>query len=122
VIAPVRLDGLQTLLYAWHFEAGEAEAMLLCELAERLHTFGRGVDPAWARAEVLDRESAESILVARGAVARRAGSSGGNLLPCPVEGSLKSLIVRHLATAARLSRDRTGKKILFRQPPKAHNH
>jgi CRISPR-associated protein Csb2 len=120
VIAPIRLEGSQTLLYAWHFETGETEARLLCELAERLHTFGRGVDPAWARAEVLDRESAESVLVAGGSVARPAGTSGGNLLPCPVEGSLQSLIARHLGTAARLSRDRTGKKILFRQPPKAH--
>jgi len=120
VISPLRLEVSQTFLYAWHFETGEAEAKLLCDLAERLHTFGRGVDPAWARGEVLERESAEASLLAHGVVARPTGRGGENLLPCPAEGSLQSLILRHLATTGRFRQDPVSKKTLFRQPPKAH--
>ncbi len=118
VISAVRLEGSQTFVYAWHFETGEAQAKLLCELVERLHTFGRGLDPAWARGEVVAREAAEASLAAHGTVARPTGSSGGNLLPCPAEGSLESLIARHNATIRRLARDQALKKNLFLQPPK----
>jgi CRISPR-associated protein Csb2 len=120
VISPVRLETSQTFLYAWHFEAGESEAKLLCDLAERLHTFGRGVDPAWARGEVVERESAEASLAAHGVVARPGGPSGKDLLPCPVEGSLHSLIQRHRATAQRFRQDPVSKRTQFWQPPKAH--
>ncbi len=120
VIRSVRLESSQTFLYAWHFETGEAEAMLLCELVERLHTFGRGVDPAWARGEVMERESAEEVLAAHSVVARPSVNSDGNLLRCPDEGSLRSLVERHRATTTRLSRDSSSKKTLFRQPPMPH--
>lgn len=119
-ISSVRLEDSRTFLYAWHFETGEAEANLLCDLADRLHTFGRGVDPAWVRAEVIDRDAAESCLVAHGAVARPTGPTGANLLPCPADGSLQSLLDRHWAQAHRLRYDRTLKKTFFRQPTKAH--
>jgi CRISPR-associated protein Csb2 len=120
VVRPFRLEVSQTFLYAWHFDEGDAEANLLCDLVERLHTFGLGVDPAWARGRVVDRETAEASLVAHGAVARPTGVSGENLLPCPAEGSLQSLIVRHAESAGRLHRDASNNKTLFRQPSKAH--
>jgi CRISPR-associated protein Csb2 len=120
VISPFRLEASQTFLYAWHFEQGEAEAKLLCDLVQRLHTFGRGVDPAWARGEVVDRETAETALIKHGAVARPTGGSGDNLLPCPAQGSLRSLILRHQATTERFRRDPASRKTLFWQPPKAH--
>jgi CRISPR-associated protein Csb2 len=120
VVSTFRLESSQTFLYAWYFEEGEAEAKLLCELVERLHTFGRGVDPAWARGEVVDQKAAEASLAAHGAVARPTGLSGENLLPCPTNGSLQSLILRHQATTGRLRQDRASKKTLFRQPPKPH--
>jgi CRISPR-associated protein Csb2 len=120
ITSPFRLEISQTFLYAWHFENGEPEAKLLCSLVERLHTFGRGVDPAWARGEVVDRETAEESLIAHGTVARPTGESGENLLPCPAQGSLRSLTLRYRATAGRLRRDPANNKTLFWQPPKAH--
>jgi CRISPR-associated protein Csb2 len=120
VILPLRLEISQTFLYAWHFETGDTEAKLLCALADRLHTFGRGVDPAWARGEIVGRRAAKAALNAHGVVARPTGSSGGDLLACPAEGSLQSLVLRHRATTERLRWDAAGKKLLFSQPPKAH--
>jgi CRISPR-associated protein Csb2 len=38
VVSPVRLEASTTFLYVWHFETGEAEARLLCDLAGK----GRG--------------------------------------------------------------------------------
>ena len=120
VISPFQLEASQTFLYAWHFENGEAEARLLCNLVERLHTFGRGVDPAWARGEVVGCEGAEASLIAHGTVARPTGASGESLLPCPAQGSLQSLILRHQASVGRFRRDLATKRTLFWQPPKAH--
>jgi CRISPR-associated protein Csb2 len=120
VISPFRLEVSQTFLYAWHFDQGETEAKLLCELVDRLHTFGCGVDPAWARGEVVDRETAEASLIEHGVVSRPTGIAGEIQLPCPAEGSLQSLILRHRATAVRFRRDPGSKKILFWQPPKPH--
>ncbi len=120
VISPSQLEGSQEFLYAWSFKEGEAQAKLICELVERLHTFGRGVDPAWARGELVDPQTADALLRADGVVARPVGLSGENLLRCPVEGSLQSLILRHEATTRRFQQDPVSQRILFRQPPKPY--
>jgi CRISPR-associated protein Csb2 len=117
-VAPTLLESGQSFLYAWPFDEGEREAAHLCHLIERLHTFGWGIDPAWARGDVLDSEDADACLSAHGAVARPTGMTGANPLPCPDEGSVDSLIVRHAATIGRFTHGH--KTLLFRQPPKAH--
>jgi CRISPR-associated protein Csb2 len=117
VISPSRLEVSQTFLYAWHFDQGETEAKLLCDLVDRLHTFGRGVDPAWARGEVVDRQAAEASLIEHGVVSRPTGRAAGILLPCPAENSLQSLILRHRATAERLRQDPTVRKLCSGNPP-----
>ncbi len=119
-ISAVRLENSQEFLYAWFFEDGESDARLLCELVERLHTFGWGIDPAWGRAEIVHPEMAEASLLSQGVVARPNGASGENLLPCPVEGSLDTLILRYRSAGTRLGREQGSGKTLFRQPPKAY--
>ena len=76
------------LLYAWPFDDGEAHAQCLCGLAERLHTLGRGIDPAFTIAEIADWSAAELRLGAHGgAIARPSlSTSGANGVPLPDAG------------------------------------
>lgn len=108
-------------LYAWPFDEGEAEAQRICELAERLHTLGRGVDPAFAVAEIVGWDEAETRLQRHGgAVARPTLAGGGDPVPCPMPGSLASLKRRFEARRERFATAREGRSLvtLFRQPPK----
>jgi len=52
------------------------------ECAERLHTFGRGVDAAWADGKILDEETANVRLRVHGALARPRVPLEG--IPCRV--------------------------------------
>jgi CRISPR-associated protein Csb2 len=123
VVRPTLVDGEASFLYAWPFDEGENHAEQLCAIAERLHTLGRGIDPAFARAETCDWVAAEVRLAAhQGRVARPTGAGSPPSDPfCPTDGSLESLKLRHSASATRFTREGVGKKAitLFRQSPKA---
>jgi len=114
-----RLENGQGFLYAWDFEDGAEHATTICGLSERLYRLGRGVDGAWARAAIFRPDDAERILEQRGGVSRPASAGGSGGVPCPVPGSLKSLLRRHEAGSLKFSREAGSKRILFRQPPKA---
>jgi CRISPR-associated protein Csb2 len=122
VVRPILFAADMPFLYAWPFAGAETPARLLCELAPRLHTLGRGLDPSFAVAEIDDWTAAQVRLLAHGgAVARPCGSAvGDTLVPCPTDGSLASLRTRHGALRNRLADRREGKAAvtLFRQPPK----
>lgn len=114
------------LLYAWPFEPdAEAEARVLGlqAVVERLYQLGRGVDMAWARAEVLDDDALAARLASYEGVVHRPtpGGSGSLALACPQPGSLASLQARFAALGRRFSWHGAGKKasLLFTQPPKA---
>jgi CRISPR-associated protein Csb2 len=121
VSAPVMLESGTAFLFAWTFAEGGTDAERLCELSERLHTFGRGIDAAFARGEVLDQDTAEARLISHGGVVSRPSGGHGVLTPCPTEGSLDSLKVRHAETASRFQTQMSGRKTatLFRQASKA---
>jgi len=118
-IQPVLLATDAPLMYAWPFEDGHEHATSICAFAERLHTLGRGVDPAYARGEVLSWREAEDRLLGHGhAIARPVQSGAKPEDPtCPVEGSLDSLKARQTASVTRFLREPDG--ISFRQPPKS---
>ncbi|HLH89413.1 MAG TPA: type I-U CRISPR-associated protein Csb2 [Xanthobacteraceae bacterium] len=122
LVRPILLAADAPLLYAWPFDDGEAHALRLCALAERLHTLGRGIDAAFARAEVCDWSQAEARLADHpGPISRPGGPGDPKVNPfCPVRGSLDSLRKRHAAGATRLSlrREGRGTVTLFEQPPK----
>lgn len=83
-------------LYVWLFNDGQEHAQRLREIALRLYQLGRGVDMAWATAEILDDGGARSRLDAHpGAIHRPSKGSAGQRLACPIPGSLKSLIERY---------------------------
>jgi CRISPR-associated protein Csb2 len=108
-------------LYAWPFDDGQAEAQRICGLAERLHTLGSGVDPAFAVAEIVGWDEADTRLLRHGGtVARPTRADGRDPVPCPVPGSLASLKRRFEAQRDRFATAREGRSLvtLFRQPPK----
>jgi CRISPR-associated protein Csb2 len=112
-------------LYAWPFETGEEHASRLCKLAERLHTLGRGIDAAFARAVVADWSAAEAQLARHGgAIGRPCAAGDARNAACPVGGSLDSLKKRYEAGSLRFEARSEGRAMvtLFRQPPKAKFH
>lgn len=120
-VRAIALDSNRPFLYVWEFEGADTQAHRVAELSERLHTLGRGIDPAFARGCVLSVEEAQARLRSHGGAVRRpqAGYAGG-MVHCPMRGSLDSLIVRHRAATSRFTTERSGRRSLvaFRQPPK----
>lgn len=125
VLRPVLLEPPAVVRYAWRFEEGEEHARLMCELAERLHALGRGIDPAFARAQILDAVTLGDRLSGLGAVVARPAedSTAPDGRRCPTAGSLDSLFARHHARSLRIQVHGRGKaaSTLFRQPPKARS-
>lgn len=131
-INPRLFDSGVPLFYAWNFNASgdvDCHAHNICGIAERLYQFGRGVDMAWAWGEVIDESELETRLVQHGgAIYRSASGNQGNMLDCPMPGSLASLEHRFAASRKRFAYNveikKRGKKeveevsVLFSQPSK----
>lgn len=120
-IRPRLFDASVPLIYIWRFDGDDTPAKYLCSIADNLYQLGRGVDMAWANAEVLDDEvAAEAKLIEYQGVLYRPSegedSSGGTVLDCPEDGSLKSLEDRYKAGAQRFHRN--GNRIEFANAPK----
>jgi CRISPR-associated protein Csb2 len=126
IVRPRLFDSAEAVLYAWSFELSEAVEMYsqtVRQIADQLYQLGRGVDMAWAWAELLDGDEVEPRLAGHGGVLYRPskGSAGSTLL-CPQKGSLASLVARFDANRKRFTRLETGRKgqQTLSQPPKAH--
>ena len=119
-IQPRLFDAAIPLLYCWRFENDPGGyAHTLIEIAEHLYQLGRGVDMAWAQAEILDTEEVERRFEEHGGTIHRpTNGNSGVLQACPGPGSLKSLIERHKAMGERFRRDVKDGKYTFTQPPK----
>jgi CRISPR-associated protein Csb2 len=128
---PQIFDRKTPFLYVWSFADGRDHAEQIREIASRLYQLGRGVDMAWATAEVLDEEKAKSRLAEHpGTIHRPAKGGDGRRLACPEQGSLKSLIERYekgrarfrtMIEAAPTKKDSSRTKAAgqtFAQPPK----
>ncbi|ACI99324.1 type I-U CRISPR-associated protein Csb2 [Rhodospirillum centenum] len=123
-VRPTLLDGEPRLLYAWPYDrADEGLARIMAGLADRLHTLGRGIDPAFARAELLDWYEAEERLRAHGGTVARPDNRPGR--PdrdpgCPEPGSLLSLKQRFAATRRQYQPGKEGRTrtLNFARPPK----
>lgn len=123
-IRPSIFNAKTPLLFVWTFNGDatdESHAQTICRIAERLYQLGRGVDMAWAWAEILNTNEIEARLAHHGGVIYRPtmGATGMDLL-CPAKGSLESLKQRYDANRKRFTYVRQGKKVqqLFSQPPK----
>lgn len=114
-IRPRLFDASIPLIYVWRFDGEDTPAKCVCRIADGLYQLGRGVDMAWADAEVLDEAAAEAKLVKHPGVIYRPSestdSSGGTVLDCPEQGSLESLIERHKAGGQRFRRVNEGRSV-----------
>src|SRR5579884_787181 len=110
----------EPIIYAWPFDGGAEHARTLCGLADRLHTLGRGVDAAFARAMIVKWIEAEARLVSHGGRVRRPSSKRGRPddPTCPAVGSFCSLEARYIAESHRYTT--AGRETHFRRAPKAH--
>ena len=119
------------LLYLWPFEGEVAHARVIADLADRLYQLGRGIDMAWAAAQVLNLDDALAEIGSGTSRVYRPCKSGAEpTLPCPQPGSLQSLIERYKATGERFAvitepaptkKDPNQTKVVgqtFSQPPK----
>lgn len=115
------LEGEPTFLYSWDLpDVAAAPVDEIVEASHQLFQLGRGVDLAWADAEVVSPEQlAGRIEECRGEVFRPSGGESSTMLACPTRGTLRSLMLRFRAAQTRLSPSEAG-TILFTQPPKAH--
>lgn len=102
-IRPRLFDASVPLLYVWHFDGDDAYAKCICKIADGLYQLGRGVDMAWATAEILDDEAKAENRLAEylGVIYRPSENGNGTVLDCPETGSLESLEIRHKAGAQR---------------------
>ena len=119
---PCFFDPDQPVVYVWNFDSGEAEAERVRTIAARLYQLGRGVDMAWAVADVLPRDRADAALAAHtGALYAPGGGGDGGEVSCPHTGTLASLVERHEQARGRLVWNLSDGKPrqLFTQPPKA---
>ena len=123
-ICPHIFDAEIPLLFIWEFDdytQNETHARTVCRVADRLYQLGRGVDMAWAWAELLDATDIETRLTEHGGVVYRpsAGSKGKDLF-YPQTGSLASLETRFAAGRSRFTRIPQGRNIqlTFSQAPK----
>ena len=121
-IRPRLFDDAMPLLYCWHFrDDPEGHAKTIIAIAARLYQLGRGVDMAFATAEILGAAEADTRLEAHGGALHRPARGGsGDLLSCPAPGAIASLVARHRAMGERLRVEGKGRKAqtLFSQPPK----
>jgi CRISPR-associated protein Csb2 len=96
---PKLFDQEAKFLYAWQFDDTDGSndhAERICEYAERLYQLGRGIDQAWAFGEIIEPQEFKHRLMAyTGVIYRPTGGQQGMKLPCPQQGSLKSLKDRH---------------------------
>ncbi len=124
VVKPKLFDAEIPILFSWPFtpdETSDVESATICDLADRLYQFGRGVDFAWAWGEILAQEAFESQLVAYpGRVYRPTRSGAGATVACPQAGSWRSLQERHERGGRRFLAVGKGKtpKYQFTQAPK----
>jgi len=122
-IKPRLFDPAVPLLYFWTLPAEADDAghpATLCAVAERLFQFGRGIDMAWATADLLDAAAMEQRLADYPGPVHRPSKTGtgGQHLRCPQQGSLDSLIRRHQAQSKRFRAGSRKGALLFAQPPK----
>ncbi len=123
-IRPHIFDAKIPLLFIWTFAGGNNDkdnARTICQIAERLYQLGRGVDMAWAWAEILDVEEIETRLARhRGVVYRPNEGRGSKTLLCPTKGSLATLKKRYDANKTRFTYIKEGGRVrqIFSQPPR----
>ena len=120
IVRPIFFDSNTPIVYWWSFNGDESRATKLCEIADNLYQLGRGIDMAWANAEIIEADEAQIRVAAHGGTVyypSRDSGSDCNLL-CPKPGTRQSLTARFKGMRARLHTDSSKHKTVFINPPK----
>ena len=121
-VRPVLFDPALPVVYCWTVDGESAQALALCDAAERLYQLGGGIDMAWAEASVVDAEIARRRLAEHDGILYRpaSGAEPGEDLACPTPGTVQSLAARDAAMRKRFRAAGTDRKParVFVQPPK----
>lgn len=128
--SPWLFDAEIPFLYLWQDvpDQDAEHASAIRSLADRLYQLGRGIDMAWAWADVLDVPEVDGLLAGYpGRVqypAPGVGGNGGCVLLCPHPGSFESICTRHRAHRRRFDVERRGRTLTsaFRQAPRSSFH
>ena len=127
-IRPHIFDSDIPLLFVWSMDgsaSNERHACTICRAAEQLYQLGRGVDMAWAWAELLGADEVESLLARHGGIVYQPSTNmvdqadNNRILLCPQPGSLASLRERFVAGASRFTWSKLGKnyqQVFTREP------
>jgi CRISPR-associated protein Csb2 len=123
VFRPYLFDASVPFLYAWLLNGGEENEPhpgVICSLAERIYQFGRGVDMAWARAQLLKASEFQQIVFDYpGRIYRPSKATKAVNLLCPTTDSYTSLMIRYHAYGRRFGIGGNGKRSvqIFSKPP-----
>ena len=121
-IRPTLFDHGTPILYCWFFNGDAKAATALAAAANGLYQLGRGVDMAWAHAEVTDSESAKRQMAEHGGILYKPSGGGGpgQELLCPRPGLRSSLLERFQGMRNRFhpTGDNRRRSCVFVQPPK----
>lgn len=109
---PRLFDANVPFIFVWRFDGDDTKARVICDLADKLYQFGRGVDMAWAYAGILDDTDLDSLLIEYDGVVSRPGRTDGPVR-CPGSGSLESLDRRYRTRRFRYE----GGQRVFVKPP-----
>jgi len=123
-IRPLLFDAEQPLLYAWtpcDESSQENFTTVVRQLAEKIYQLGRGIDLAWAWAEIIDETELTNRLDDYvGTVHRPSLAGAGKSVSCPISGSFASLEKRYHANVSRFEVVRIDRAVSqnFRRVPK----
>jgi CRISPR-associated protein Csb2 len=104
-VAPRLIEPDAPFLYVWPLiEGSVGPATSMPALAEQLYQLGRGIDMAYAAAEILTLDAADARLIAHHGTIHRPSQQGqgGEPLRCPTPGSFASLLRRRRVQRMRL--------------------
>lgn len=119
-VHPRLFDASAPLLYAWPLPGTDAHEAVLIDTAHKLYQLGRGVDMAWANAQVVTEDALQSLLSTYPGTIHRPtiGAASMRTLACPCPGTLDSLIRRHRASRFQVEGNGRKARWLFTNPPK----
>lgn len=124
-IRPILFNSDLPVLYCWYIGKDCEHIKSLMSAVHGLYQLGRGVDMAWAEADVIGVEQAEDRLqrhAGRIHMPSGGGTSSGKDMLCPRPGSRRSLTLRFEAMGDRFRQGGSKRKpkYIFVQPPKPH--
>lgn len=116
------IDSEKPIIYGWQFNSDKHSlnmAETICSMTNNIYQLGRGVDAAWAIAEILSAEEGNDKL-SEGILYQPGSGSGGVNLLCPQQGTLDSLLIRYRSNINRFRKIQSESKsiIHFANPPK----